>query len=469
VGDSGLRATVLRGGVILASRTGLGMVLGLIGLFIATRILGPSAYGSYVTALGIHQLTQNIAQVGVEAYLVRGMNERAESDYDVASTFLLGVGLLVGALEAFLLPRLGDALGISSATALLPLLAATLPVQLVTTSATARLDRDFAYGRIASIELITQAAFYVVAAPLALVGFGAWAFAIGWVAQQVGGCILAHAYSRWLPRPRWDWEALRRMLRYSVSYATAIWLWQARGLVSGPLVAATLGLEAAGVVNLTIRVVEMLSFGRHLAWRVSLPALATLQNDRRKMLAAIAEGTWLQVLLVALPLAVYGAFGAVVAHGAFGARWLATYDLFPYLALASLTSSAFALESSALMTIAKNFEVALFHIVHLAMLTIGAFIFMKKFGMVGYGYAELFAMPSCIVLELVFRSNIGRASWRLTLPTYTLCAVSLALCHEGLWAAGLPFLLLAWPPTWPQLATWLRISRSFLGWSMTQT
>src|SRR5262249_8221661 len=157
---------------------------------------------------------------------------------------------------------------------------------------------------------------------------------------------------------------------------------------------------------------------------------------------------WLQMLLVALPLAVYGAFGAEVAHRAFGTRWLTTYDLFPYIALAVMTNSAFALHSSALLTTARNFEVGLFHLVHVAMLSIGVYMFAREFGIVGYGYAELFAIPSYAVLVFVFRLSIGPPSWRLALPTYGLCAASLALCHEGPWAAGLPLLVLAWPPTW---------------------
>jgi hypothetical protein len=49
-----LRTKVLRGGVYLFVRLGLGMAISTVGVILLTRTIGPGAYGLYAAALGIY-------------------------------------------------------------------------------------------------------------------------------------------------------------------------------------------------------------------------------------------------------------------------------------------------------------------------------------------------------------------------------------------------------------------------------
>jgi PST family polysaccharide transporter len=78
-----------------------------------------------------------------------------------------------------------------------------------------------------------------------------------------------------------------------------------------------------------------------------------------------------------------------------GERWLPMLRIFPFIASGMIVNSGFSLYSSALYVIGKNREVTLFHIVHLALFAISAWVFILfDGGITGYGYAELTALAS---------------------------------------------------------------------------
>ena len=72
----GLRHQILRGGAFLIGREMLSICLSLLGVLIITRIIGPSAYGSYAAALGVSQYVVSLCQGGIGIYLVRAAARR---------------------------------------------------------------------------------------------------------------------------------------------------------------------------------------------------------------------------------------------------------------------------------------------------------------------------------------------------------------------------------------------------------
>ncbi len=61
----------VRGGVYLAARYGLGVVVSLGNMLVMTWWIGPHSYGVFVTAIGLVAFLSNLARAGVDTYLVR--------------------------------------------------------------------------------------------------------------------------------------------------------------------------------------------------------------------------------------------------------------------------------------------------------------------------------------------------------------------------------------------------------------
>src|SRR5829696_7620278 len=101
-----LRTRVLRGGIYLYVRQGLGVAIGVIGVILLTRTIGPEAYGLYAAALGIFLYLFYLSQWGVEVYLIRREGEPQPHEYNQAFTLLLLLGLAGAGLAITALPLL---------------------------------------------------------------------------------------------------------------------------------------------------------------------------------------------------------------------------------------------------------------------------------------------------------------------------------------------------------------------------
>lgn len=435
----------MRAGVLLIVRQAFLVSLSLIGVLVTMRILGPTHYGAYVTALGIHQFVVTLGQLGTGVYLLHSVEDVDELDFHVASSFLLVVGIAGGIIDGLVLPRMGSYfVGIANAMPILSLLACSLPIQLVTTPAIARLERDLNYGSVVLVEAVTQTLYYAIGVPLALIGWDSWSLAIAYVVQQGSACILFHLVGRWLPHPTWDAASIKKMLLYTIGYSASSWIWQARSLVNSVLVGGLLGVEAVGFVNLAIRLVEILSLIRNATWRLSLVAIARLKNDKARLLNAISDGMEVQVLAMGIPLVIFISADEQLFNIMFGPRWAPALSLFPFIAVAILTNTMFTLHFSSFYIFKRNWDVAVFHILNLVLFGTGAYFLIWEFGLIGYGIAELIALPSYVVLDLKMRRLIGAPYYSRVAPWYICLVLVLLLRPLGFWVCFLTFAPLAW-------------------------
>jgi PST family polysaccharide transporter len=163
----------------------------------------------------------------------------------------------------------------------------------------------------------------------------------------------------------------------------------------------------------------------------------------------------LQALALGPLLIAFAAVGGMIIPTVFGARWLPSFEIYPYVALGTLTNCIFSLHASSLYVIRRNWDVALFHIVHMALFAGAAYCLISTVGLKGYGLAEIVALPSYAVLNANVRRAIGAISYRHVLPWYGLFVLSLSLYSAGLWICAIPLLALAWPPTRQRLRGYL--------------
>jgi len=267
-----LREQVLRGGAFLIARQGLGLVLSLAALFLVTKIIGPSAYGVYASALGLVSFVLQIASLGVNVYLVRSP-DLDEKDYQAALALYGWVGLALLVLAFPIGKALQVYTKISGLDWVTTVLFLGLPVFLIGRVFLAKLERTLDFARVAVAELAGSLSYLLVAVPLAWQGWGYWAPSFGWLMSQ-GVATLLYARFAAIPlRPRWHRERVRAMLEYGMGFSASLWVWQIRILVLPLVVAPLAGPQGAGYVALAVRLVEALSFVKSATWRVSISAL----------------------------------------------------------------------------------------------------------------------------------------------------------------------------------------------------
>ena len=453
----GLRGKVFQGGTLLMGRQLLSMGLSLIGLLLITRIIGPASYGPYVAALGICQYAQNLGQAGIGVYLVRATGEVTERTFAVATTLLLisAVGLLV-ILESSL-GLIARWMPMPGLTPLLAVLLLSVVFQTVAVSSSARLERALDFRRVAMIEMAGQLLYYAAALPLVLLGFGVWSLVTGWCLQQVFMCVAFQVAARAWPKLAWDTAIAKSMLNYTLGYAASDWLWQLRNLVNPLIVGHFLPAEAVGQVGLAIRMLELLSFTKAVAYRLSVAVLAKVRHEPAKLVEAATDGMRLQTLALGPVLIGFSWFGGMALALVFGQRWEPVMLIYPYLALSYLTNAQFNIHASILYVLHRNWAVSWFHVVHIVLFAGAAWVLVGRFGIVGYGYAEAAALLSYPVIHRSVRLAIGSPSYRISALWWAGIAVGLFWRQLGYWDLAVPVIALLCPPSLRQLKVYFQM------------
>jgi PST family polysaccharide transporter len=442
-----LRRAAMRGGLYLIARQAVSVMLKFIGVMLITRVLGPDGYGAYVSGLNIYQYTAMLAQTGIGVYLLRYEGDIPDATFRTAYTLLAVLGLLLAAAFEVGAPGLSHWVGVDGFGEITQILMLALPCQLLALPASVRLERDLDYRRVATLEILGQLAFYLLAIPLMLSGCGPSSLAFGWLLQQAVTCVAAHLMARRRPDFGFDAAAARAIAGYAANFSAASWIWQLRILVNPMVVGPALGAQAVGLVGMTISLLEMLSIIKTIIWRLSVAILAKVQHNRDKLRQAVEEGMELQTLAVGAILLGFGWTGAVIVPWLFGARWSGLMEIYPYLAAAYLANASFNMHSSVLSVLCRNGELAIFHGVHVALFASIAMLLVPHFGVAGYGFGELAALASYGVVHAYLARAVGSPRY-LPVATWWLgIALGLFWRELGLWAAAAPFLALALPPS----------------------
>lgn len=446
--QEGLRARALRGGAFIVIRQGVGMVLSLATVLFVTRVIGPREYGFFAAAFGITSFLYSLGTWGVDVFLLRKPEVPLRRDYNQAFTLLATLGASFAAALISGRTIIAGRLHLPNVAPLLIALALWLVLSLLNLPGVVQLDRELRFKRVASNELLAQLAGCVVAISFAYRGFGSWAPAMGITVQAFALLILTYVSVRYVPALEWNNGAVRDMLSYGLSYSSSIWVWQTRSLVNPVIVGYFAGAEAVGLVALGIRMAEVLSFARSATWRVAMAALAKISSDRDKVCRSIEEGMRLQALSVGLPLAVFALVAPAVIPLAFGPRWAPSLHVFAFIALGCLTNSMFNLHSSVLYLYRKNMSVTVFHLVHVGIFAASAILFVWKFGFIGYGYAEVAALSSYLVIHEQIVRAVNRPRYTGAIMWFLITAIAIMSClGPGPLRAGaallmvLPFLL----------------------------
>jgi PST family polysaccharide transporter len=451
---AGLRTLAWQGGIAMTVRQVVGMAISFGGLVALARLIGPQAYGVYVSALALHTFLVMFFQWGTDIFLVRRRDDPTAEHVDQALTLSLALGAIgvvlawpAGAVAERWIGSPGVALAVAA-------LFSGMPLQLASMVPSAVLQRRMAYRRIAWAELAGHVALYGVAVAAALAGLGLTAPLMGWWAQQIVHAVILFPAAGLHPRLVWRPALIREVLSYGLGYSASIWAWQLRTLVNPLIVARLLGPEAAANVAVAVRMVDSLSFMRVVLMRVALPALGRLQADRERLARAVGEGMRFQVLAVAPLIAVFSLLAPWLVPFAFGKAWIPVVTVFPWLAAASLASCLFSLQSSALSVLGHNRLVATFHLVHVTMLVTATALLVPRHGLVGYGLAETAAIASYLLLRRMAQRELGPIA--IGLPAAWAAGFALPLFADsiGPLAVAGPLAVLLLPATWRTLAGW---------------
>jgi O-antigen/teichoic acid export membrane protein len=410
-----LSSQTVRGGAYFAARYGLGVFVSLGNMLVMTRWIGPHSYGLFVTAIGLAAFLSTLARAGLDTYLVRREATPDKKTYDIASTliFAISIGLMLAgvALAPLLIRWYG------SREFVFPYLVLLLTIPLTGMSGVpiAKLERKLDFGSVAGIELGGQVLGLLTAALLAWRGLGVWAPVFGQMTWQlyvlIAACVSAHL----LPSPRFEAGEAREMLAFGIGLTASLRTWQLRTLINPLLVGRFAGAEGVAFVALALRIAEALGTLRLAAGRMAVAALSRLQNKREEFRTALERAMRLQVITLGPLLCAFSLAGPFAVRHVMGERWIPSLAVYPFVAAGVLANSVYNLQASALFVLGRQWTVMGSYLTHVALLGVGTHLLLPRFGIAGYGWAELLACIAYFPIHAGL-ARIVAISYRRTLP-----------------------------------------------------
>jgi PST family polysaccharide transporter len=447
-GDAaGLRRRVFGGGHTVALRLVATVALKFVGVLIISRILGPANYGAYVAAYSLYAFVLAVGQAGTGVYLMQKPGALTSAHLGAATTYLLLQSTAIVVLVELLAAPLGAYAHIPGFPDVLRIIILALPVQTLSVPAQALVERRLDLKGVAIIELSTLTGYYACALPLALAGFGPSALAYALIFQYLLAGPITYAVAGVKPAFGWDAPFIRDMMRFVTGYSASGVVWQLRGLVNPFIVGPVLGAYSVGMIALTISVLEMLTLVRTMLWRITIAALTHLRGDTAKLRRIIGEGMEMHLLAIGAALLGFGWVGGLIVPVVFGARWLPIFHVYPYIALSYLTMATFNMHSAALTLLDRNWLLVAFQTANAIALAALAWFAVRFCGFLGYGYAEVGALPAYWLLHhFLERQGVAPRYWPAA-GWWLAAAIGLFWRELGLWAIAAPFVALLLTPS----------------------
>lgn len=426
---SNLKEKVIKGGIFLLLRQVIGLIINFSGVLVLTKIIGPKNYGIYSGNLGIILFLVVLGKIGMDAYLIRQERKPSIETFRTTFSLLILSSLFLSIICLIISPLIGKWLGNNEFILPFRVMILTLPLSIVTTVFTAYLEREIQYQLIAKIELIGIIIFYLVSIILALLKFKYWSPVIGYILWQFWNFLSSYNYLPIKLKPIWPIKKnTSEMLKYGLTFSFSSWIWSVRTLINPLIVGKFLGAEAVGIIALTIRIVESLSFAKNVIWRISISTFSRIQSDKHQLRATFEKVISITILLVAPILIAFLILGKPILSIIYGKEWLELLDLFPFLAISTIVGSLFSLHTSILYIYKKNLNVALFHFVNVTLFFITSYITVPKYGIIGYGLSEIFTLSSYFLVHK-FLSKIFSISYKEAV-IWILCFVPILFINK---------------------------------------
>jgi O-antigen/teichoic acid export membrane protein len=161
----------------------------------------------------------------------------------------------------------------------LQVLAVTFFIGATSQAQAALLTRRLAFGRLAVSDLVGALIYGVVTVWLAILGFGVWSLAIGYLASNFAIAVAIWLLNPSRPRMRIDWRDIREISQFSLNLTGANLFQFILGSADTLIISRFLGTSAVGYYSIARRFVAPVRTVAAVLSRVVTPALARAQNE----------------------------------------------------------------------------------------------------------------------------------------------------------------------------------------------
>lgn len=322
---TGLRWSLVNSLVARMGNVALGIVL--------ARLLVPADYGVFAIGLVAVLALQSMNELGTSIAIIRWRGDvrrpaRTACTISLVTSVVLYIGCFLAA------PALATFLDEPSATDVLRFMTLGVLCSGLSTIPNALLSRNLQQGR----RLIADSVGFVVSTaltvPMALFGFGTAALASGTVVGNLAATIVVLLLAPFRPRPGWNNDDARALLRFGMPMAWASLFWFAIMNVDYLVVGRVLDATQLGLYLLAF---NLSSWPYNLLApairRVAITGFARLHADSRAFNDAFTNSIGSLIAIVLLPSMLLALLSEPLIEVLYGSQWTLAAGALSWLAI----------------------------------------------------------------------------------------------------------------------------------------
>jgi O-antigen/teichoic acid export membrane protein len=331
--DRGALGSSARSGLVWSLvNSAAARVLNVLAGLVIARVVSPEEFGTYAAALLVMTIVLSMNEIGLSVAVIRWQQAVDRITPTAVSGSLISSAIWF-ALMFLTAPALADLLNAPEAATAIRVLSLGVLLDGISTIPNALLMRAFQQRRRAVAELTG----FLIGTPIGIslaAESGAAGLAVGLLIANAVSTALILYFAPSRPRPGWDRETARELLRLGLPPALTSVLLLAIVNVDSVVVSRVLGVGALGFYVLAFNVANwpwtLLSMSIR---QVSLPAFSRLSDDPKELELAFAHSLTLAGGLAVLGGVLLAALAGPLIGILYGSKWLPAVAALQWLAV----------------------------------------------------------------------------------------------------------------------------------------
>ncbi len=287
----GRSRAALVGSIWSSINTFIPAIVSAIVFFACSKVLAPSEFGIVAYAASLVSIGMALAPIGLEDAIIQ-RKEIDRAHLDSVFTLLMIIGLLFYAIVLIMTPLISSWRDDERIAQIMPVLGLVILFKMLMIVPNSLLTRKMNFRIMALRTTIASLLAGATCLTILYLGYGLWALVAAQLTSVAANAIGAVLSVRWIPRLKFNIEALRQLLRYGLysSGARIISTFQSNELLIGTF----LGNYALGIYNFAKRVFSIIDNTISGALNsVSFSLLSSLQDEPEKRRDAFMLATFL--------------------------------------------------------------------------------------------------------------------------------------------------------------------------------
>jgi O-antigen/teichoic acid export membrane protein len=297
-------------------------IISFVSLIVYLRFLSAADFGLFSAALALVELLGVLITMLFHNALVQRLDV-TDLHFDTAFSATMALSLIMALGCWAMAPAFAAMIHQPSATRVLSWMCLVFPCSGVSATLVARQRRHFEFRALALRSLIGRLVGGGIGIAAAFLGAGLWSLVLQQVLIAAIGSFVLWVTSEKNPRLRFRYTEFKQLIGFGVLSMGGLFLSTSIRRVYTILASSLLGVEAAGYLNLSFRVVDVFwAIAATAVSQVALPMLAGIQSDPARFKRAYQGATQFSCLVLYPCFVGLGSVAPDIVEVLFGRRWL---------------------------------------------------------------------------------------------------------------------------------------------------